>query len=150
MDHQPAEHLKKQLKIEVQHTGTTKVLGLPWNLDTDEFELHIATLNSETMNVTKRSVLSYVSQIFDPLGFAAPIVVTLKTFLKVLWTKGYDWDEVLSPEDTESFKKLIQSFAELQKISVPRPYQINNEQLLHSLHLFCDASEQAYAACVYI
>ena len=147
---QLAERLKQELKIEAQHTGTTKVLGLPWNLDTDEFELPIAALNSETMHFTKRAVLSYVSQIFDPLGFAAPIVTSFKIFLKVLWTKGYDWDEVLPPEETESFKKLTQSFAQLQKISIPRSYQINNEQLLHALHLFCDASEQAYAACVYI
>ena len=113
---QLAERLKQELNIETQHTGNAKVLGLPWNLESDEFELQIPTTNSETMHFTKRSVLSYVSKLFDPLGFASPITVSFQIFLKTLWIKGYDWDEELPQNEAENFKNLINSFTQLQTI----------------------------------
>ena len=43
----------------------------------------------------------------------------------------------------------MNSVTQLHDISVPRPYQTSVDQHLFALHVFCDASEQAYSSCVY-
>ena len=146
-----AKKLQNELDIEVQSTGTTRVLGVSWNLDTDELELNIPDLDSNDCQSTKRMVLSYTSKIFDPFGFASPIVVSLKIFLKSLWIKGYDWDTILSYDDHKQFRTLLESFREVCRISIPRSYnRYSLQSSKFSIHVFCDSSKQAYASCVYM
>lgn len=148
---QLAQNLHENHDIEMKCTGITKVLGIPWNLDTDELEIFIPDFNLKGTKLTKRIILSYTAKIFDPFGFACPIVVSLKLFIKSLWLKGYDWDVSISNEETEEFFKMVSSFSDCQKISIPRCYCEKMDDISKpALHVFCDASEQAYSACVYL
>ena len=144
-----ARRLKSDFGIDAQYTGVTKILGVLWNLDTDELELEIPRWGVEGM-YTKRTILSYAAKFFDPYGFSAPIVVSLKLFIRYLWDKGYEWDTILTPEDCERFQSLLQSISLLDKISVPRFFFNSHIREANTLHLFCDASEQAYCALIYI
>lgn len=64
---QQIEHLISDDKV-------TKTLGLIWNSDTDilQYEVNLHIPQSRT---TKRSILSVVSQIFDPLGLVGPTII---------------------------------------------------------------------------
>ena len=48
--------------------------------------------------LTKRDVLRKGATIFDPLGFVSPFVVKAKILLQELWSRGYDWDDVIHDE----------------------------------------------------
>ena len=77
-----AEKLKVDFGIDTQHTGFAKILGVLWNLDTDELELEIPSWDLEGI-YTKRTILSYAAKSFDPFGFSAPIVVSLLSLIHI-------------------------------------------------------------------
>ena len=69
-----------------------KVLGLEWNPESDKLKLHTKELHQQKENkkperLTKRSVLSRVARIFDPVGFASAFVIRVKIGLQDLWKK---------------------------------------------------------------
>ena len=51
--------------------GSVKILGVSWNVDSDEFEYNLLKLckYAKTIPATKRSVLNLLTKIFGPLGF---------------------------------------------------------------------------------
>ncbi|XP_063990371.1 uncharacterized protein LOC135169358 [Diachasmimorpha longicaudata] len=53
--------------------SVTKVLGLCWHQSTDTFRYKSRKFTAAI--ITKRTVSSEIAQIFDPLGFIAPVVV---------------------------------------------------------------------------
>ena len=71
---------------------SVKTLGLRWNSATDTFGFSITALKSTIKNPIKRSILSSISQLFDPLGWFAPITVTAKILMQDLWILKCDWD----------------------------------------------------------
>lgn len=40
---------------------------------------------SRETSVTKRSILSDVAKIYDPLGWLAPVIIVAKLFIQELW-----------------------------------------------------------------
>jgi len=54
-----------------------KILGIQWNPETDEFHFNGIGMPTAIV-VTKRLVLSSIANIYDPLGFIQPFVITAK------------------------------------------------------------------------
>nr|XP_049702493.1 uncharacterized protein LOC126055825 isoform X8 [Helicoverpa armigera] len=78
----------------------SKTLGLNWVCDSDSLTY---TINITSANkVTKRHILSVISQIFDPLGLVGPCVVEAKILMQRLWLNKYDWDDAVSFEVTDA------------------------------------------------
>ena len=57
-----------------------RALALAWDPRTDSFVFQLQQSRSAT-NLTKRVVLSRVAQLFDPLGWIAPVIIVAKIFL---------------------------------------------------------------------
>lgn len=53
-------------------------------------------LEDKKGKVTKRSILTQVAQIYDPLGWLGPSTVKAKIILQRLWQKKGSWDELVS------------------------------------------------------
>ncbi|KAI5632257.1 pao retrotransposon peptidase domain-containing protein [Phthorimaea operculella] len=68
-----------------------KTLGLGWQPHTDE--LHFSNTVEVPDEFTKRTVLSVISKIFDPLGLLSPCVIVFKMLLQDLWLHKLSWDE---------------------------------------------------------
>lgn len=117
----------------------SKTLGLLWSCKEDAL-LFSVNLN-KTLITTKRTILSTMSQIFDPLGLINPCILTAKTLLQKLWSSKIHWDEKV-PSD-------IQCLLHINNIRIPR-YILSDNSFSIELHAFSDASLQAYSACVYI
>ena len=69
----------------------TKVLGMRWKPEMDTMTFahrEIPCLNK----LTKRDVLCYSSQIYDPLGLLSPVTVRAKQLMQQLWRQKFDWD----------------------------------------------------------
>ena len=128
---------------------STKVLGIQWYPSTDEFGFEGIEV-PVTLVVTKRLILSCIARIFDPLGLIQPFIISAKIMFQEAWRLGTGWDEEI-PDIADQFQRWL---AELQKIKawrVPRRYsEVKFSESEKSLHLFCDASEKAYGAVVYV
>ena len=79
------------------------LLGLNWNCGNDSFSFSVQ-FQLISKPVTKRVVLSIISQLYDPLGLASPVSVLVKMFFQSLWSyrsseepdsRSLDWDEPL-------------------------------------------------------
>ncbi|XP_017794319.1 PREDICTED: uncharacterized protein LOC108575898 [Habropoda laboriosa] len=125
----------------------TKTLGLLWIADADE--LHYSIRDHHLKRITKRSILSEIAQIFDPLGLIGPVVTRAKLFMQNLWQLRVNWDETL-PQDLHTqwstFREQLQS---ITSIIIPRRVISDNMDYVE-LHAFSDASERAYGGCVYL
>ncbi|XP_063989736.1 uncharacterized protein LOC135168999 [Diachasmimorpha longicaudata] len=126
----------------------TKVLGLCWQQSTDTFKYKAKNFTSKTF--TKRSVLSEIAQIFDPLGFIAPVVILGKIFIQSLWRLKLKWDDPLPTDYVRQWRKFRAEINELDKISIPRWLRLSTESINIQLHGFADASKSAMSAVVYI
>ncbi|XP_076549176.1 uncharacterized protein LOC143306595 [Osmia lignaria lignaria] len=60
-------------------------LGVNWDPTTDSFSLRVAPPADSPPASTKRSILSEVASLFDPLGWVAPVLVTAKILMQA-WT----------------------------------------------------------------
>ena len=99
--------------------------------------------------LTRRKILSDIAKIFDPLGFLSCVVIVLKICMQEIWKTKLGWDEELPTEITAPYLEWRDSLTLLRDVKVPRRV-IDYTQGVHELHVFCDASEKAYGAVVYV
>lgn len=134
--------------FENKEMPTDKVLGIYWNTKTDviEFQMKIEKL-AKTM--TKREILSFVMSLYDPLGLISNFTIHGRILLQKWHKESSDWDSQLPDE----LSKIWDSWIEVLKIAsntqVPRCMSLKNA-LIYELHTFVDASEDAFAAVVYL
>lgn len=107
-------------------------------------------LYSSCSTISKRTILSEVSRLFDPLGLVGPIIVIAKIILQEIWRSGTDWDESLPQDLHTRWSKLWLQLIDLGKLSIPRCVKFKSDPQSVQLHGFCDASQRAYGACVYV
>ncbi len=99
----------------------------------------------------RRGVLSTINSLFDPLGFAAPVVIQGRLLLRALTTESCDWDTPLSDEKFKEWKVWRDSLKELEHVKIPHTYatiplfQAQRKEMC----VFCDASTNAIAAVAY-
>ncbi|XP_075526710.1 uncharacterized protein LOC142558463 [Dermacentor variabilis] len=76
--------------------GPTKILGVEWRPDTDEFVFEMTALIGflASRQDTKRFVLQASARIFDPFGFLSAITITAKIMFQSLWER----DAYCTPE----------------------------------------------------
>ena len=132
----------------------TPVLGLYWDRKYDYLELSptcFKNTNLDNNMITKRTILSVVHSVFDPIGFTCPVLLCPKLLLQRTWTTKISWDEEV-PEDMKI--KFIQWTSELHRLSdlkIPRWLAKESVEFSSwSLHCFCDASQEAYATAIFL
>ncbi|XP_059053830.1 uncharacterized protein LOC131848089 [Achroia grisella] len=97
---------------------------------------------------TKREALGAVMSLFDPLGLLSPYTITAKIILQALWVQKVEWDDSLPAEEARMFQEWRDDLAYIEELRLPRWYGTNDSQR-SQLHVFTDASEQAYATAAY-
>ncbi|XP_029177497.1 uncharacterized protein LOC114945435, partial [Nylanderia fulva] len=122
-------------------------LGILWTPTKDTLGLKAVPSFDVTTQPTKRSILSFVAKLFDPAGWAAPVIVAAKILIQDLWMAGLNWDQELPPELQTRWLKYITSLPELNLLQIPQWTGIRTPM---ELHAFSDASERAYAAAIYL
>ncbi|XP_054723428.1 uncharacterized protein LOC129233424 [Uloborus diversus] len=126
-----------------------KVLGLRWNPTLDDFTYNIHFSDKHRAFPTKRSILSSVSSIFDPLGWLSPFIITAKILIQDLWKCQLSWDDPVPPELKERWINYSNDISQLEPVTVPRRVLLH-EASNNELYCFCDGSEKAYAAVIYL
>lgn len=135
--------------LEFSENKEAKMLGIVWNSKEDMFQYNFLDVCVAQNYVTKRTILSYISKIFDPLGLIGPIIIKAKIMLQHLWQLSLDWDESVPQHIFSNWKLYQQQIHDLKSIAIIRHITCSNPIRIE-MHTFCDASESAYGACTYI
>ncbi|XP_058839804.1 uncharacterized protein LOC131695363 [Topomyia yanbarensis] len=145
LDGIPHEDLATQSSRTFDPEETIKTLGISWEPSSDLFRFDINT-NAVTEPITKRSILSAIARLYDPLGLIAPIIIRAKMLLQLLWTLSLDWDEDVPGEVQTRWKGFASELPDLSSYRISR-YAFGEGDI--QLHCFADASKAVYGTCVY-
>ena len=94
----------------------------------------------------KRLILRKTAEVFDPLGYFAPVLINAKLILRELWKNHSDWDEIISPEQIECWKNMQKDLQFISNIKLPRFTGNDQCQLL----CFRDVSGKAFGKTIYL
>ncbi|XP_053685671.1 uncharacterized protein LOC128735203 [Sabethes cyaneus] len=126
---------------------TIKALGICWEPEADLLRFD-SNVTSHVCSPTKRSILSNIAKLYDPLGIIAPIVVRAKILMQELWLLSCKWDDPVPETIRQKWESFHSELTNISSYRVPR-YAFLLESKVQ-LHTFADASEAAYGACSYI
>lgn len=127
---------------------TTKTLGVCWKPMEDQFHFMVQVAKPLS-SCTKRTVVSEMSRLFDPLGLVNPVIVKAKVFVHQLWKLKLSWDESLPIEHHTAWESYRKELKEISQINISRRVTVS-DSIQNDLHIFCDASQVAYWACAYL
>ena len=134
---------------EFPDSDVTDVLGHLWNKSEDKFKLKFSTLTlPETL--TKRTILSTIAKLWDPLGILAPVTLSLRILMQSLWSVQLSWDDPVDCTTRTELKKQFEDINCLQDFWIDRCIKPNCNSGPFELHGFCDAGEKAYGAVVWM
>lgn len=131
----PNDHrLAGSVSLDNTETRTLKVLGLKWDPISDTFLFEIKPSDQPC---TKRSILSEIARIFDPLGFLSPITIQAKCLIQTLWTLGCTWDQTPPNEIINTWNTYRDQLSSLTNLKIPRQLTCTGtascELILHRL-----------------
>ncbi|XP_074032056.1 uncharacterized protein [Leptinotarsa decemlineata] len=145
------KHLLLDCNPDLLHIGDrdqNKTLGLLWNPIDDCLQYCINT-SQHGSKISKRQILSLTAQIFDPLGILSPVTIRAKIILQELWKLKLSWDESLPSNLHTEWSNYQSQLQCLNSIKIPRQASCPNPVSVQ-FHGYCDASQTAYGACIYI
>ncbi|XP_058828601.1 uncharacterized protein LOC131688414 [Topomyia yanbarensis] len=140
----PEEDRAIQPFFDLQDEQSVSTLGLIWEPKTDTFRFNVQ-LPLPAAVLTKRNVMSYIAQIFDPLGLVGPTVMKAKLFMQCLWAlksannKRYEWDQPLPQKLQNEWKQFHTTIDLLRQLKIPRFVPLINAVSIE-FHFFVDAS----------
>ncbi|GFR22722.1 DUF1758 domain-containing protein [Trichonephila clavata] len=125
-----------------------KTLGLSWRPREDTF-MYQMNLQEVPVTITKRTVLSFISKLYDPLGLLQPIIIKAKMMIEKIWLLKIDWDQNLPRQEIENFQRYVAELHQLKDLKIPRCILLKDSVAVQLIG-FADASAQAYGACLYV
>ena len=135
-----------ELDLDLDQLPLQRALGLSWNVQEDCFTFRPVV---KTVNLTKRTLISIISSIFDPCGFLTPFTFRAKCIIQDVWRAGLDWDDLIPGDIQERWKIWYDELEQLSSLRIPRFHGCTSATTLE-LHVFSDASESAFAAAAYL
>lgn len=99
--------------------------------------------------MSHQSYRTLLASILDPLGLASPLVITGKELLQTLWSRGYEWDDVIEDKTTTKIMVWLDRLSAISQVRVPRCTRIVNSITSFSLITVVDSCETYYGTAVY-
>ncbi|XP_055387374.1 uncharacterized protein LOC129615957 [Condylostylus longicornis] len=146
----PQEHREINWPLKIEEAETVKTLGIQWDPANDQFSYKISLLENDSQKWTKRTILSEVSKLFDPLGWLAPCIIMAKIMIQKLWLSGSGWDDEVERSLHDEWQIYRKTLVHLEALRINRWFYYSTSANKIELHGFCDASIKAYAAVVYL
>ena len=135
---------------------TQRSLGVYWNLAEDTLTFQVSLPEKP---FTRRGVLSTVNSVYNPLGFAIPVVLKGTLLLQRLVAMGnkrssnpLGWDDPLPDDLKQQWRCWKESLVDLEQVVIPRCYKPKDfgHSVRNEIHAFSDASQEAIGAAVYL
>ncbi|XP_025994180.2 uncharacterized protein LOC113004598 [Solenopsis invicta] len=147
LDDIPEENHGLACSKTLQEDEQLKILGISWSPSQDAFQFRVSVPSS--IPRTKRSILSVIARLFDPLGWSAPVTIRAKIFLQKLWQIRVDWDEDINASLGDEWLSIENSLKAIDGLLIDRWIRKGADTVMCEVHGFSDASQKAYAAAVY-
>ncbi|XP_065087476.1 uncharacterized protein LOC135709181 [Ochlerotatus camptorhynchus] len=152
----PPENRALKTSVDLDRDQVIKTLGLHWEPATDCLR-YKAALPSDTAekSITKRIALSLIARLYDPLGLVGLLVTAAKVFMQNLWMlknddgSSWSWDKELPIEYQTRFTNYQKQLPRLNELRIDRCILLPEPESIR-IHIFADASQLAYGACVYV
>ncbi|XP_062558043.1 uncharacterized protein LOC134222915 [Armigeres subalbatus] len=146
----PADQLGTSLSITFQISPDEKVktLGITWEPGTDQLRFYYDVTLSE-QSWTRRSILSAVAKLFDPLGLISPVIVVAKMLMQELALLKTDWDTSVPVHIERKWKEFHSQMNNISELEISR-FVFASKWVDIQFHCFSDASTLAYGACMYV
>ena len=144
----PRAHTAKEVH-EFLQKSVGRALGVQWNIYKDTFFYDVTPYESD--EVTRRMMLKYIGSVFDPLGLSFPWVLPGRLVLQDATKLGLAWDDAIPMDLLSRWHRWLNVLQGLRSVSFQRCL-IETEFIdgFIEYHVFCDASQSAYGACVYL
>jgi hypothetical protein len=146
-----SEQLKSIWRVEGQEIEVkAQVLIVNWNTETDCFSIdHEAIIRKLPEGpTTKRHLLHTTARFYDPLVLYSPVSIVGKLLFQDTWCRGIDWNELLLSDLGARWHALVSTLTSLSQVHIPRWLATSSGSF--QVHVFCDASERAYGAALYV
>ena len=128
-------------------TEENKLLGLKWNISTDQIYTNPIDLNVGA--TTKREILSSIAGQFDPFGYNTPLMMRARLFLHTLQSdSSLGWDEPLSCNRIREWKNIAKQANRSPILCINRCIGKKSDE--YHLIGFSDSSAEAYGCVFYI
>ena len=114
----------RQIELE---KDSTKVLGLKWDQKNDKLAIKLESNTSDIRierTVTKRNMLSRVSEIFDPLGVASPVTIKGRIMLQDVCKSKKRWDERVESDIEKRYVHWTKELNEAKQIVFSRSLKL--------------------------
>ncbi|XP_055918584.1 uncharacterized protein LOC129950686 [Eupeodes corollae] len=144
----PVQDRELDFELPFNSADHVKTLGIKWYPKDDCFSYQ--NLQPPTEATTKRSMLSTIAKLFDPMGWISPCIITAKLMMQRLWDLGYDWDEQISTTLMKDWDTFLRELPLIERLRIPRWTKLSKTNKAIELHGFCDASTKAYGAAIYL
>ena len=120
-----------------------------WEAERDVFTFQVQQPLMDNKSPTKRNVLCAIASLFAPHQFLAPFTVRANILMQEIWIAGIDWDDELPENLKAKWEKRVSELPQLSKVAIPRCLRRPNPVDIE-LHLFWDASNDAFASVAYL
>ncbi|XP_053691781.1 uncharacterized protein LOC128740267 [Sabethes cyaneus] len=152
-----SEKTTKEKNLDIgDECATEKVLGMWWDTSNDCFTCKVSARYDQELMLgnrrpTKREVLRTLMMVFDPLGLIAHILMFLKVLLQEIRRTTVGWDDPIEDPQYDKWLSWLAVFPRIATIEVPRCYRtLAPVNSVVQMHTFVDASENGFAATVYL
>ena len=126
-----------------------RALGAQWCVESDHLQFRVELKDRP---FTRREMLASISSIYDPLGLAAPFLLTGKQILQELCQDKTDWEEA-KPETIrlrwEKWRGKLRTLAGMKTRRCYKPDDFGEVKSVE-VHSFPDASDHGYGQCSYL
>ena len=136
--------------LDLEDLPIDRALATQWDVEADTLSFRV---KEKPVPDTTRGILSLTSSLYDPLGFAAPLILPAKVLLQELCRLDFGWDETVPNETLVKWRAWLDDLPNLKLLSWPRCLKPKDDfGMLHNiqLHHFSDASEVGYGAASYL
>lgn len=145
----PEEDRAKEVR-EFGPESAGRALGVAWNIQDDVFKFAVRDLDLGN-GLTRKAMLKITASIFDPLGLVLPWIMPGKLIFQRATELKVDWDQEVPPDLRERWDSWVSGLSQLQKFTIPRcMHPFSPHESYCEIHVFCDASQEAYGACAYL
>ncbi|KAJ8017149.1 hypothetical protein DPEC_G00014760 [Dallia pectoralis] len=137
---------------EDKSSSPESTLGLSWHPQPDTLGYKHRPVSYRVP--TMRNIYKVLASQYDPLGFILPYTTRAKMLVRHLWDKQRDWDDPLLPKELlQAWVDWEEELHDLKDITMPRAYvpdELDQSSTSREIHVFSDASEQAYGSVAYL
>lgn len=150
-----SSEINRSVCLESDSELTQKILGMSWETGDDTFTFQTQfhrvqpAVIDGSRRPSKREVLSVIMSIFDPFGLLCEFMLPAKIMMQEMWRLGIQWDDPLPEKVDEQWQAWRSQLVNTRLVRIPRCYSSTILSARVQLHLFADASEEAFACAAY-